>query len=60
MITSKSWDVLSSDIVSPDEAVVVSLSLFNRLLDCRNEKLRALVRGLAIEAAGDMERAEGL
>jgi len=59
MITGKSWSVLSSNMKNADTEDDVSFSLFNRLLDDQNERLRAIVRDLTVEDAGGMGRAEG-
>ncbi|KAJ6110596.1 hypothetical protein N7486_002831 [Penicillium sp. IBT 16267x] len=60
MITGESWSVLSSDMDNLHKADDVSFSLFNRLLDDRNERLRAFVRDLTVEDAGGLKEAEGL
>jgi hypothetical protein len=54
--TGRDWQTTpyEDDVESQDEADDISFGLFNRLLDDRNERLRAFVHELTIETIGKM------
>lgn len=54
--TGRDWQTTphDDDVRSQDEADDISFGLFNRLLDDRNERLRAFVHELTIETIGKM------